>query len=116
MYTGGCFSIQNTDPWAVGPRGRPLKTLKMLWLPLGAGGAAARSYGMFPHPIPGPGAQKLSTQHNAQVTGPFPGASEETSRVRVQGTWGQMPALCGGGVGMGWRVGRAMHLGVCVQR
>lgn len=53
MYTGGYFSIENTDPWAVGPRGRPLQTLKVLWLPLGAGGAAARNYGMFPHPFPG---------------------------------------------------------------
>lgn len=27
--------------------------LKVLWLPLGVGGAAARNYVMFPHPFPG---------------------------------------------------------------
>lgn len=68
----------------------------MLWLPLGARGAAAHNDGMLPHPFPGPGTQQLSIQHNAQVTEAFPGVSEEVSGVGMQGAWGQMPALHGG--------------------
>lgn len=74
----------------------------MLWLPLGAGGAAARNDGMLPHPFPGPGTQQLSIQHNAQVTEAFPGVSEEVSGVGMQGALGPdaCPAWWGSGHGV----------------